>query len=316
MEYRNLGRSGLKVPIVGVGCINFGGKSDQAESQAVVNKALDLGVTFFDTANVYGSQGMSEEYLGKALGSQRKDVMIATKFSGPMSDNPYDRGGSRHNIMRAVEASLKRLNTDYIDLYQMHGPDQATPIDETLRALDDLVRQGKVRYIGSSNYAGWLLVNAQWTAHTNNLTPFASAQNRYSVLNRTLEKELVPAAEQHGVGILPFFPLESGMLTGKYERGQTPPTGSRMAFGIWETRASAFLNDRHFDMVDQLTPLCEKHGHSLLDLAMGWLAAKPYISCIIAGVTTPEQLEQNVAAAAWRPSPEEAEAIDEITKPE
>ena len=222
MEYRNLGNSGLQVSIVGLGCNNFGMRIDAAATEIVVNKAIDAGINLFDTADVYGGT-KSEEFLGKALGARRQEIVLATKFGMPLGKSTYTSRGSRRYIMNAVENSLRRLNTDYIDLYQMHAPDPSTPIDETLRALDDLVRQGKVRYIGHSNYAGWQAAEAHYVAKAGNMTPFVSAQNEYSLLNRRIENELVPAVNKYGVGILPFFPLASGFLTGKYRQGQAGP---------------------------------------------------------------------------------------------
>jgi aryl-alcohol dehydrogenase-like predicted oxidoreductase len=312
MEYRNLGRSGLKVSSVGLGCNNFGMKLDQAETDAVVCRAVDLGVTLFDTADVYGGQkGKSEELLGKALGARRSDIVLATKFGGAMGDPLPDTGGSRSYIMKAVEASLIRLGTDYIDLYQIHLPDPITPIDETLRALDDLIHQGKVRYIGNSNYAGWQVAEAAWLSRKHGVTPYISAQNRYSLLTRQIEVDLVPAAQYFGLGILPFFPLESGLLTGKYQRGADAPEGSR--FDLWGNMSGRFLNNPNFDRVEKLSNLCEQYNHSLLELAIGWLAAKSYVTSVIAGATTPEQVELNVAAGDWRPSDEENASVDEIS---
>ncbi|MFQ5633974.1 MAG: aldo/keto reductase, partial [Gammaproteobacteria bacterium] len=285
------------------------------QSADIVHKALDLGVNLFDTADVYGERGKSERYLGEALGARRREVVIATKFAGPMSSERSDlQGGSRRYIMHAVEASLTRLGTDYIDLYQMHRFDEDTPIEETLRALDDLVRDGKVRYVGCSNYAAWQIADAAWTARASNLNGYVSAQNRYSLLTRDIETQVVPACEKFGLGILPYFPLESGLLTGKYRKGEAPPEGTRLAqwgsFG-----AGAFASDDKFDKVVALQSLCERHDHSLLDMAMGWLASRPHVSSVIAGVTTVAQLEQNVSAGAWRPGEEELAEIDEITAP-
>jgi aryl-alcohol dehydrogenase-like predicted oxidoreductase len=314
MQYKKLGNSGLQVSNVGLGCMNFGMANDEAESAAVVQSALELGVNLFDTADVYGDRGKSEEWLGKALGSRRPEVIIATKFAGPMSAERDDmQGGSRRYIMQAVEASLTRLGTDYIDLYQMHRTDPNTPIEETMRALDDLLTQGKLRYIGCSNYAAWQIADAQWTARESHLTSFISAQNRYSLLTRDIEKELVPACDGHGLGILPYFPLESGLLTGKYKRNEDPPEGSRLA--KWKRFSSSFASDDKFDQVEQLNDLCARYEHSLLDLAMGWLASRPYVASVIAGVTTPEQLEQNVAAGQFVPTAEELAEIDEISPP-
>jgi aryl-alcohol dehydrogenase-like predicted oxidoreductase len=317
MEYRTLGRSGLQVSAVGLGCNNFGMLIDAEQTRAVVDKAIELGITLFDTADVYGEQGKSEEFLGRALGARRKDVLIATKFGQPMGKGALEQGGgSRLYIMRAVEASLRRLGTDYIDLYQIHRPDPLTPIDETMRALDDLVHQGKVRYLGHSNFAGWETADAAWTAKALNLTPFISAQNRYSLLSREIEAELLPACLAHGVGILPFFPLESGLLTGKYKRGEKPAAGTRYA--AWASRgpiASRFFSDEKFAKVEQLQALCDKFDHTMLDMAVGWLLSKPVVASVIAGATRPEQLEQNVKAAAWRPSAEESREIDAVSPP-
>ncbi|MGH2443703.1 MAG: aldo/keto reductase, partial [Chloroflexota bacterium] len=228
MRYRRLGNSGMQVSVVGLGCNNFGRRLDRESSIKVVHAALDCGINLFDTADVYGS-GESEEYLGAAIKGRRNSVLIATKFSSGMGPGPNDHGGSRGYIRRAVEASLDRLGEDYIDLYQMHGPDEGTPIEETLSALNDLVREGKVRYIGSSNFAGWQIADAAWTARVNHWTPFVSAQNQYSLLDREVEREVIPACEHFGQGMLPYLPLASGMLTGKYRRGQPPPSGTRLA---------------------------------------------------------------------------------------
>jgi aryl-alcohol dehydrogenase-like predicted oxidoreductase len=315
VKYRHLGNSGLKVSAVGLGCMNFGMMNDAAESAAIVHKALDLGVNLFDTADVYGDRGKSEQYLGKALAGRRDEVVIATKFAGPMSSERFDmQGGSRRYIMQAVEASLLRLGTDYIDLYQMHRYDDDTPIDETVRALDDLVRQGKVRYAGCSNFAAWQITDAVWTANAANLNAFVSVQNRYSLLKRDIEKEVVPVCVTFGLGILPYFPLESGLLTGKYRKGEDFPDGTRLAkWGKFMT--SAFASDENFTKVDALLALCDRYDHSLLEMAMGWLVSRPAVSSVIAGVTSTRQLEQNVAAAQWRPVDEELAAIDEITAP-
>lgn len=317
MEYRVLGRSGLKVSAVGLGCNNFGMLIDAEQTKAVVGKALDLGITLFDTADVYGEQGKSEEFLGQALGARRTDVIVATKFGSPMGQGVYRQGGgSRRYIMAAAEDSLRRLGTDYIDLYQIHRPDPATPVEETLRALDDLVKSGKVRYIGHSNFSGWETADAAWTAKAANLTPFISAQNRYSLLSRDVEAELLPACVHHGVGVLPFFPLESGLLTGKYKRGEKPPEGTRYA--AWAGRgavAGRFFNDDKFAKAEQLQGLCAKYGHSMLEMAIGWLLSRPAVSSVIAGATRAEQLEQNVKAGTWRPSAEEQRDIDMVTPP-
>lgn len=309
MEYRHLGRSGLEVSAAGLGCNNFGRRCDVAETRAVVAKALDLGVTLFDTADVYGD-GLSEEYLGKALEGRRGDVIVATKFAmGP--DGPMRRGASRGYILRAAEASLKRLGTDYVDLYQIHFPDAGTPIEETLRALDDLVRSGKVRYLGCSNFTGWQVVEAAWVTRTEHLSPLISAQNHYHLLDRRIERELVPACERYGLGILPYFPLASGLLTGKYRRGETPPQGTRLAEGRFAER---LLTDENFDRLEKLEAFAREAGHPLLDLAVGWLASQPHVASVIAGATRPEQVEQNVRAAGWKLSGEERVRVAELTR--
>jgi aryl-alcohol dehydrogenase-like predicted oxidoreductase len=311
VEYRNLGSSGLQVSVVGLGCNNFGRRIDEAQAAAVVAMALELGITLFDTADVYGP-GSSEEFLGRALGGRRREAVIATKFAGPMGEGPLRAGGSRRYIYQAVEDSLRRLGTDYIDLYQMHMPDARTPIEETMRALDDVVRAGKVRYIGCSNYAGWQVADAQWTARTQHLSPFISAQNQYSLLDRRIERELVPACEKHGLGILPYFPLANGMLTGKYRRGQAPPEGTRLA-GLG-SRAAEVLTDENYDIVERLEGFAGERGKSLLDVAIGWLASQPYVGSVIAGATKPEQLEQNVRAGEWRLSTDEMAEVARLSR--
>ena len=318
MKYRKLGNSGLDVSVVGLGCNNFGMICSLDQTKRVVQKALNLGINLFDTADVYGNRGNSELYLGKALGKARKDVLIATKFAVAMGDGPHMRGGSRRYIMQAVEDSLKRLGTDYIDLYQMHAPDPNTPIDETLRALDDLIYHGKVRYIGCSNFRGWQLVEAKWTSEASQLNTFISAQNRYSILSRDLEIELVPAAEKLGVSILPYFPLESGLLTGKYTHHHKPTKGTR--WEVWGKRGpqvtNAFFSDAKFKKVEKLRALCDKYEHSLLDLAFGWLIGQPTVASVIAGATKPKQVEQNVNAGNYSLSFDEIAEVDKITAPQ
>ena len=308
MDTKPLGRSGLRVSVVGLGCNNFGQRCDQAQTRAVVAKALDLGVTLFDTADVYGGGGVSEEYLGKALESRRGEVVLATKFGMPMGEGPLRRGGSRRWMMQAAENSLRRLGTDYIDLYQIHFPDAGTPIEETLRALDDLVRQGKVRYVGCSNFAGWQVVEAAWTARTAGLAQFVSAQNFYNLLERNVERELVPACNAHGLGVLPYFPLASGLLTGKYQRGAAAPEGTRLS----APRFKGALSDKNFDTVEKLSAFAADAGHSLLELAIGWLASQPHVPSVIAGATKPEQVEANVRAASWKLSAAELAKVNEV----
>ncbi|HTX49220.1 MAG TPA: aldo/keto reductase [Caulobacteraceae bacterium] len=309
MDYRRLGDSGLKVSEIGLGCNNFGMRLDQAGTDAVIDAAIEHGVTFFDTADVYGGRGKSEELMGNALKGKRHQVVLATKFASPMGDGPDKRGGSRRYIMDAIEASLKRLHTDYIDLYQMHQPDRDTPIEETLGALDDLVTRGKVRYVGNSNFTGWMIADADWTARNEHLNRFVSAQNNYSLLERRVEHEVTPACERFGLGMLPFFPLASGLLTGKYTRGEAPPEGTRLAnFG---PRAAAALKDENFDRLDRLTAWAQERGHTLLELAFAWLLGHPVVSSVIAGATKPEQVAANAATAGWKLT---ADEVAEVTK--
>ena len=310
MEYRNVGRSGLPVSVAGLGCNNFGMRIDKEQTAAVVHRALELGVTLFDTADIYGGT-RSEEFLGAALGDRRKNVVVATKFVGPVGEGPLNRGASRRHVFDAVENSLRRLGTDWIDLYQIHFPDVTTPIEETLRALDDLVKQGKVRYIGCSNFAAWQVVEAQWTARTEHFVPLISAQSEYNLLNRRIERELVPACQEYGLGILPYFPLASGFLSGKYRPGEKPPEGTRLA--AWGPRGEEVLSERNFAILGALEQFAEARGKSVLDVAIGWLASHPYVPSAIAGATKPEQVEENVKAAEWRLTPEEVSEIDGIT---
>jgi aryl-alcohol dehydrogenase-like predicted oxidoreductase len=312
MAYRQLGTSGLNVSVVGIGCNNFGFRIDEDASAAVVSAAVAAGINLFDTAASYGA---SEERLGKAIAGHRDEVVIATKWPSPFEATKH-HPGSRHHIVRACEGSLQRLGTDYIDLYQMHRPDALTPIDETLHALDDLVRAGKVRYIGSSNFAGWQIADADWTSRTNGWPRMVSAQNNYSLLKRDVESDVIPACRRFGVGMLPFFPLASGVLTGKYTRGAEGPEGSRLGAGSpMAARADMFLNDRNFDIVDALEKIAVDAGVSLLHLAMGGLAAQPMVASVIAGATTPEQVRANVDAGSWQPPADVLAAIDAVTKP-
>lgn len=314
MEYRNLGRSGLQVSVVGLGCNNFGRRADLETTRAVVHKALDLGINLLDTADVYGGAGLSEEFLGQVLEGRRREVVLATKFANPMGEGPMNRGGSRRYIMAAAEASLRRLKTDYIDLYQMHAPDPKTPIEETLRALDDLVRQGKVRYIGHSNFAGWQAAEAHYVAEKLNTTPFVSAQNEYNLLNRRIERELVPACEAYGLGILPYFPLASGFLTGKYRQDQPLPEGARLSSPAAAPMANGILTPKNYELLGKLEAFAGQRGKSMTELAFGWLATQPFVPSVIAGATKPEQVEQNAAAGAWRLSAEEMAEVDSLTK--
>jgi aryl-alcohol dehydrogenase-like predicted oxidoreductase len=312
MEYRNLGSTGTKVSVVGIGCNNFGAKNDAAQTQHIVDAAIDAGINLFDTADVYGGAGKSEEFLGKALQGKRQDVVVATKFGAPMGEGQHLQGASRSYIIRAVEASLKRLGTDYIDLYQLHVPDGSTPPEETLAALDDLVTQGKVRYLGSSNFAGWQIADAEWIARTRNINRFVTAQNQYSLLDRRIEREVVPACNKFGLGVLPYFPLASGLLTGKYQRGVEVPSDSRLA--AWGKRGADQLSDANFDVVERLSQFAQANGHTLLELAMSWLVCLPYISSVIAGATTAEQVAANVNAVGWRLSANEMAEVALLSK--
>ena len=306
MQLRRLGNSGLKVSVIGLGCNNFGMRIDQAQTRMVVDAALDCGVNFFDTADIYGAS-KSEVFLGEALKGKRDKAVLATKFANPMGEGEYLRGGARRYIVKAVEDSLKRLHTDHIDLYQMHVPDPDTPIEETLRALDDLVRAGKVLYVGNSNFAGWQIADADWISRSNGLERFVSAQNNFSLLERGVEREVLPACERFGLGLLPYFPLASGFLTGKYQRGEPPRQGTRLA--AWGKRGAAALSDRNFDRLEALEHWAMQRGRRILDLAFAWLLGHGVVSSVIAGATTPEQVEANARCAEWILTPAEVEEV-------
>ncbi len=310
MEIRNLGQSGLRVSAIGLGCNNFGGRSGPAETKDVIHKALDLGITLFDTADTYGNRGGSETLIGQILGEDRKRIVLATKFANPMDDSGVKVGASRHYIMNAVEDSLRRLRTDWFDLYQVHSPDPLTPIEETLRALDDLIRQGKVRYIGCSNFPAWQVVEAQWTARVNGLNAFVSCQDEYSLINRAPEAQLLPAMRQYGLGLLPYAPLASGLLTGKYRRNAPMPAGARLSGD--ERLASRFLTDRNWSIAERLGDFAAARGRTMLELAFSWLLAQRPVASVIAGAARPEQLEQNVKAGGWRLSADELTEIEQL----
>ena len=309
MDYRNLGSSGLRVSLVGLGCNNFGMRLDLEQTRAVVDRAFDLGITLFDTADMYGGRGGSETQLGKILGHRRKDIVLASKFGMAMSDDGTKIGASRRYIMSAVEDSLRRLKTDWIDLYQLHQPDPLTPLDETMQALDDLVTQGKIRYIGCSNLPSWQVVESQWISKSMGLNRFVSCQDEYNILNRNVEAELIPAMQKYGCGLLPYFPLASGLLTGKYKRTEMPEGARLTDMPTFANRI--YLTDENFDIVDNLHKFAHKTGHSILELAFGWMASRPTTASIIAGATTPEQIDANVAAVNWVLSQSE---IDEVNK--
>jgi aryl-alcohol dehydrogenase-like predicted oxidoreductase len=294
------------VSVVGLGCNNFGRRIDLAQTRAVVRAALDAGITLFDTADIYGE---SEDFLGEVLGTERDGIVLATKFGMPMQGKlgpDWDARGSRRYIRTAVESSLRRLQTDWIDLYQMHAPDRKTPIAETLAALQELVTEGKVRYIGCSNFNGWQVADADWTARAGGMAPFISAQNDYSLIQRHAEAELLPACERFGLGVLPFYPLANGLLTGKYSRGHAAPEGTRLA------SRDGVLTDANFDKVDALQGYADERDISLLDVAIGGLAAKPAVASVIAGATKPEQVNANVAAGLWRPSRDDLAALNAL----
>ena len=311
MEYRRLGNSGLKVSSVGLGCNNFGMRIDAEQTRAVVHRALDEGITLFDTADIYGNRGGSEELLGKALGARRREVVVATKFGMAMGDGPYLHGASYRYIMAAADASLKRLGTDYIDLYQIHVADPETPQYETLEALNDLVRAGKVRYIGNSNFSAWQTVDALWISRSRGFASYVSAQNQYNLLDRRIERELIPACREFGVGILPYFPLASGFLTGKYKRGAEPPKGTRLS--LVQRLAQQALTDENFATLERLDQFARSREHTILELAVGWLASQPQVASVISGATSPDQVAQNVKAGNWKLSPEELAVVDKLT---
>ena len=307
MRYRQLGRSGLTVSEVGLGCNNFGGsfggRLGLEETRAVVEAALDEGVTLLDTANTYGNKGGSETLLGEVLKGRRDQVVLATKFGSDMGEGPGVARASKWYIRRAAEASLKRLQTDRIDLYQLHRPDGITPVEETLNALSELVHEGKVLYIGSSNLAAWQVVEADWTSRCAGagMERFVSAQNYYNLLQRRPERDLLPVCETYGIGFLPFFPLENGLLTGKYRRDQAPPSGTRMSGNP--------ISGETYDKLETLEGFAKERGHSLLELAFAGLLARPAVSSVIAGATSPDQVRANVKAAEWQLSSEDVEAL-------
>jgi aryl-alcohol dehydrogenase-like predicted oxidoreductase len=312
MRYRSLGNSGLVVSVAGLGCNNFGRRVDRDGTRAVVDAAVDAGITLLDTSDSYGP-GLSEEFLGQILAGRRDQVVLATKFGHRNADIGYGRAagakGGRSYIMRAVEHSLRRLQTDYIDLYQIHTPDPATPVEETLAALGDLVSQGKVRYIGNSNFAGWQIAEAAGAARALGTAAFVSAQNRWSLLERGAETEVVPAARHFGLGVLPFSPLANGLLTGKVRRGQAPPAGSRLA-----DRPEA-ITEARIDRLEALIAWAAEHGVTVLDVAIGGLAAQPGCTSVIAGATSPDQVKANAEASNWEPGADELAELDRMVPP-
>ena len=313
MRYRSLGDSGLMVSVAGLGCNNFGRRVDLAGTRAVVDAAMDAGITMLDTADTYGDGGASEELLGEVLAGRREQVVLATKFGHQGYDMGYGPAagakGGRAYIRRAIEASLRRLRTDYIDLYQLHTPDPVTPVAETLAALTELVIEGKVRYLGNSNFTGWQIADAAHVARAAGTAPFVSAQNHWSLLEREVEAEVLPAARHFGLGVLPYFPLANGLLTGKVRRGQAPPAGSRLA------SRPGYVTDDKLDRVEALIAWAAERGRTVLEVAVGALAARDGCACVIAGATTPEQVKANAAAAEWVPSAGELADVDRIVPP-
>jgi aryl-alcohol dehydrogenase-like predicted oxidoreductase len=318
MSYRRLGASGLEVSVVGLGCNYFGSRIDEATSRTLVDAAFDTGINFFDTANIYGG-GESERCLGSALGARRDEAIVATKWGRSMASGPNQNGASRRLLVRQVEESLRRLGTDYIDLFQLHFPDPATPIEETLRALDDVVASGKVRYVGASNFAAWQLVDAAWTSRSNGLTTFVSTQAKYSLLDREVELELVPACERLGVALLPWLALAGGLLSGKYQRTGDGPPGGRLSSDPGPGHPQARLDEtarlrtqQNFDLVEALTEYAAHRGLTLLDVALGGLAARPGVASVLAGASSPAQVQANARAGTWSPTPDDRVALETL----
>ena len=311
MEYRRLGNSGLQVSVVGLGTNNFGGRMNYEQTEHVLKQALEENINLIETSNTYGGR-LSEEYIGKALTGVRSRVLLATKVSNNVGEGPNHSGASRKHIMEQVEISLRKLQTDYIDLYQIHYPDPFTPIEETMRTMDTLVKQGKVRYIGCSNFAAWQVAEAMGVARALNLEPLICVEPEYNMLKRGIEKELIPCCQRFGLGILPYFPLASGFLTGKYRRSQGAPEGTRLARKEYQPRAQAILTDANFDILEQLETFATDRGRPLVELAIAWLLANPVVASVIAGATKPEQVTANAKAADWHLTPDEMEELDNI----
>ncbi|MEK7217363.1 MAG: aldo/keto reductase [Chloroflexota bacterium] len=311
MEYRFLGHSGLQVSAVGLGCNTFGRYTDEAGTAAILAKAIEVGINLIDTSNSYG-MGDSETHIGKSLkGGDRKNLLIATKGASQMGEGPNMKGAGRQHLMAMLEDSLRRLQTDYVDLYQVHQPDLNTPTEETMRALDDMVRQGKVRYVGNSNYPTWLAAEAMWTSRTQHYVPFISVQPQYNLMDRRIEGDLMVFCQRYGLGILPYFPLAGGFLTGKYRRGEPIPEGTRGAMN--PGMIARWSNDRNYDILEKLQKFCADRGRSTADLSIAWLLAKPMVSSVIAGTTRPAQVEANVKSGEGRLTPEEVQEVDKIT---
>ncbi len=311
MEYRRLGNTGLQVSVLGLGGNNFGMRADEDSSNRVIDQALDLGVNFIDTANIYAGT-KSEEIVGKRIKPKRQQVVLVTKFGAQLGEGPNTKGGSRKHVMDSAEASLRRLETDYIDLYFLHFPDDLTPIEETLRAMDQLVQDGKVRYIGCSNFAAWRACEAAWTAKSLNLNGYVCIQNHYNLLVREPERDVAPFCQEYGWSLMPYFPLASGLLTGKYRLGEEPPAGSRMSGQDAMRKA---LNEDTWAKITALEKFAQDRGRSLLELAHAWLLANPAVDSVISGATKPEQVVANAKGVDWELSAEDMAAIDEIVPP-
>lgn len=320
MEYRQIGKSGLKVSEITLGCgsSSFAGRADEATAISVIHRALDLGINSIDTAETY-AEGRAETLIGKAVQGRRDDVIIATKFGKDRSVGPDEQRGSRRRVMRAVDASLKRLNTDYIDLYIFHEPDPGTPIEETLRALDDLIRAGKVRYIACSEFPAWKLCEALWTSRAHNYASFIAASSFYNLINRVIEEDVIPCCRAYGVGVVPTFPLAAGFLTGKYRRDQRP-AGARFTAGPAFGNAikhdlsqyDHFLTEANFQKLDRFEAFAQARGHTVGELAIAWLLSHPLVGTVPVGVTTAEQMTPHVKAASWKLTPDDLAALGEI----
>ena len=308
MNYRQMGNTGVRVSAVGLGTNQFGGKVAQEDVNAIIDAALDLGVNLIDTADIYQG-GRSEEALGIALKGRWREIVLATKVCIPTGDGPNDRGASRYHIMQGVDASLRRLQTDHIDLYQIHRWDDATPIEETLRTLDDLVSAGKVRYIGASNFAAWQLAHANLLAQLRGWTPFATIQNHYHMLERELEQEMVPYCNTFSVGILPYFPLAGGFLTGKYTRNAPAPAGSRGESSIYVQR---YMTDTNYAKIEQLTAWAQARDHTMAELAHTWLLAQPQVCSVISGATKAAHVRANIKSADWQLSEADLAEVNAI----
>ena len=309
MDYRRLGNSGLQVSVIGLGTNNFGARNDYPEAERLLMQAIEEGINFIETSNTYG-EGAAEAFIGKALKGRRDQVLLATKVASNMGDGPNQHGGSRKHILTQVEASLKRLQTDYLDLYQIHYYDPFTPLDESLRTMHQLVTQGKVRYVGCSNFAAWQVAEAMGVVRALDLEPLISVEPEYSMLKRAIEKELLPCCQRFNIGILPYFPLASGFLTGKYKRGQAAPVGTRLA--VQRQRAEFILTDENFDVLEQLEAFASARSHTMLELAFAWLLTHSQVSSVIAGATRPEQIIANAKASAWRLTAEEMDELDGV----